>query len=68
MEGKIEIHDDLEIQLKRMASHLRQQAQLLEQALEHKDYFTAEFLAGVCLNDATKLSQVLGMITRGELR
>lgn len=68
MERKIEIHDNLEVQLGRIASHLRAQAELLEKALNAGDYYTAEFLAGVCLNDATKLAQTLGMIIRGEIR
>jgi len=66
--GLVQVNDDLKTQMERIAGHLRNHAELLSKAIEAGDIYTAEFLADVCLQDATKLSQLSKMILRGEIR
>lgn len=65
---EFEIHDSLKTQMERIAGHLAQHAELLKRAIEQGDMYTADFLADVCMQDSTKLSQLAKMIIRGEVR
>ena len=64
----LHVHDNLKTQMERIASHLKKHAGLLEEAIANGDIYTAEFLADVCMQDSTKLSQLAKMIIRGEVR